>query len=169
MERAARELKLVLRVLTIDFGNREISRLGMARLGISFASWCFAIALGVYGFDAHGVVGVGLVAAVRLLPGVGVVREIGDRFYLIERGQVEVLEDGVFRRTEGRGESFGEIALLREVPRTATVRTTEATRLLVLERDHFLIAVTGHRRSQQLAHIVADDRWASQELSATTD
>jgi hypothetical protein len=95
--------------------------------------------------------------------------EIGGRFYLIERGQVEVLEDGVFRRTEGRGESFGEIALLREVPRTATVRTTEPTRLLVLERDQFLVAVTGHRRSHQLAHIVADDRWASQGLSATTD
>src|SRR6478672_11295038 len=69
MERAARELKLVLRVLTIDFGDRDTSRLGMARLGVSFATWSFTIALGVYGFESHGVVGVGLVAAVRLLPG----------------------------------------------------------------------------------------------------
>jgi hypothetical protein len=84
----------------------------------------------------------------------------GDRFYLIEAGQVEVLEDGEFRRNEGPGESFGEIALLRDVPRTATVRTTKATTLLALERDQFITAVTGHRRSHQVAHTVVDDRWA---------
>ena len=84
----------------------------------------------------------------------------GDRFYLIEAGQVEVLEDGVFRRNEGPGESFGEIALLRDVPRTATVRTTRATTLLALERDQFISAVTGHERSHQVAHTVVDDRWA---------
>jgi MFS family permease len=84
----------------------------------------------------------------------------GDRFYLIEEGQVEVFEDGVFRRNEGPGECFGEIALLRDVPRTATVRTTAATTLLALERDQFITAVTGHRRSHQVAHTVVDDRWA---------
>jgi MFS family permease len=85
--------------------------------------------------------------------------EVGDRFYLIDRGQVEVFEDGVFRRNEGPGEGFGEIALLHDVPRTATVRATEDTRLLALERDQFLLAVTGHRRSHQLAHSVVDERW----------
>jgi len=85
--------------------------------------------------------------------------EIGDRFFLIEQGEVEVFENGVFRRNEGPGESFGEIALLRDVPRTATVRTTAQTRLLVLERDQFLLAVSGHRRSHQVAHTVIDDRW----------
>jgi MFS family permease len=84
----------------------------------------------------------------------------GDRFYLIEEGQVEVLEDGRFRRNEGRGESFGEIALLRDVPRTATVRTTKPTTLLALEREQFITAVTGHQRSHQVAHTVVDDRWA---------
>ena len=83
----------------------------------------------------------------------------GDRFYLIEGGQVEVFENGEFRRNEGPGESFGEIALLRDVPRTATVRTTQATKLLALERDQFITAVTGHRRSHQMAHTVVDDRW----------
>lgn len=86
----------------------------------------------------------------------------GDRFYLIEEGQVEVLEDGVFKRNEGPGESFGEIALLRDVPRTATVRTTRATTLLALEREQFIAAVTGHQRSHQVAHTVVDDRWAAE-------
>ncbi len=89
--------------------------------------------------------------------------EIGDRFFLIEQGEVEVFENGVFRRNEGPGESFGEIALLHDVPRTATVRTTARTRLLVLERDQFLLAVTGHRRSRQVAGNVAEARWTSRE------
>jgi MFS family permease len=92
--------------------------------------------------------------------------EIGDRFYLIENGEVEVFENGVFRRNEGPGESFGEIALLRDVPRTATVQTTEPSRLLVLERDQFLGAVTGHRRSSKIAGTVIDERWPGQELPA---
>jgi MFS family permease len=85
----------------------------------------------------------------------------GDSFFLIEEGEVEVFENGVFRRTEGPGESFGEIALLHDVPRTATVRATVATRLLALERDQFISAVTGHRRSRQAAHTVIDARWTS--------
>ncbi|HEX3239371.1 MAG TPA: MFS transporter [Solirubrobacterales bacterium] len=85
--------------------------------------------------------------------------DIGDRFYLIEAGQVEVFEHGEFRRNEGPGESFGEIALLHDVPRTATVRATVPTRLQVLEREQFLLAVVGHRRSQQLARSVSEERW----------
>jgi MFS family permease len=85
--------------------------------------------------------------------------EPGDRFYLIESGEVAVFAHGEFRRNEGPGESFGEIALLHDVPRTATVRTTEPTRLLQLERDQFLVAVTGHRRSTQVAQTVVTDRW----------
>jgi MFS family permease len=94
-------------------------------------------------------------------PGVDVIvqGEQGDRFYLIEAGQVEVFENDEFRRHEGPGESFGEIALLHDVPRTATVRTTEQTRLLELEREQFLVAVTGHQRSTQVARGVASDRW----------
>jgi MFS family permease len=105
---------------------------------------------------SHGLV------AVKAPPGEEVITQgdPGDRFYLIEDGQVEVFEDGVFRRNEGRGESFGEIALLRDVPRTATVRTTKRTTLLALEREQFIAAVTGHRRSHQVAHTVVDDRWA---------
>src|SRR3954451_2997025 len=43
--------------------------LGVARAGASYALWSFTIALGVFGFEAHGAVGVGLIALVRLLPG----------------------------------------------------------------------------------------------------
>ena len=85
----------------------------------------------------------------------------GDSFFLIEEGEVEVFENGVFRRTEGAGESFGEIALLHDVPRTATVRATVPTRLLALERDQFISAVTGHHRSSQAASTVIDARWTS--------
>ncbi|HEY8083010.1 MAG TPA: MFS transporter [Solirubrobacterales bacterium] len=92
--------------------------------------------------------------------------EIGDRFFLIEEGQVEVFEDEAFRRNEGPGESFGEIALLHDVPRTATVRTTVDTQLLALDRDQFLLAVTGHRRSHQLARAVVDERWPAEDSPA---
>ena len=94
--------------------------------------------------------------------------EHGDRFFVIESGKVEVFENGEFRRHEGPGESFGEIALLHDVPRTATVRTIEPTRLLALGREQFLTAVTGHRRSHQLAGDLVDDRWASREMTTPT-
>jgi MFS family permease len=85
--------------------------------------------------------------------------ERGDAFYLIEEGEVEVFENGKFRRKEGPGESFGEIALLHDVPRTATVRASAETRLLALTREQFLGAVTGHRRSRQAADSVVEARW----------
>ena len=84
--------------------------------------------------------------------------DIGDRFYMIDRGRVEVFEDGAHRRSQGEGESFGEIALLRGEPRTATVRTTERTALLALDRDHFISAVTGHGRSSRVADDVIERR-----------
>jgi CRP-like cAMP-binding protein len=68
--------------------------------------------------------------------------EIGDTFYIVESGQVEVLapdlrgRQSVINRLEP-GDFFGEIALLRAVPRTATVRATCPTRLLALSREDF--------------------------------
>ncbi len=73
----------------------------------------------------------------------------GDRFYVIEQGEVEVLEDGQFRRKQGDGACFGEIALIRDIPRTATVRATARTLLLAVERQRFLETVTGHVRSHR--------------------
>jgi len=65
--------------------------------------------------------------------------EPGDRFYVIEKGQVSILG-----RTFGPGDGFGEIALLRDVPRTATAMAVTDVELVTLERDPFVAAVTGH-------------------------
>ncbi len=80
----------------------------------------------------------------------------GDKFYVIEHGEVEVFQDGVFRRSQGIGDSFGEIALLRGSPRTATVRTVAATRVLALDREPFLASVTGYADSHAAALDVAE-------------
>jgi predicted MFS family arabinose efflux permease len=80
----------------------------------------------------------------------------GDAFFLVERGAVEVLVDGEERRHIGAGGSFGEIALLRDVPRTATVRALEPTELRALSRERFLLAVTGEPDSNETAHQLAE-------------
>jgi len=90
----------------------------------------------------------------------------GDRFYLIDSGEVDVLVDGARVRSEGPGECFGEIALLKDVPRTATIRATCQTLLLALSRDHFLDAVTGQARSSHSARAVADARLAGEPSPA---
>jgi len=74
-----------------------------------------------------------------------VIREgdAGDRFYVIEQGKVVVTKGGAELATLGPGDFFGEIALLRDVPRTATVTTSGPASLRALDRDAFLAAVTG--------------------------
>jgi hypothetical protein len=85
----------------------------------------------------------------------------GDRFYIVDEGEVAVEIDGHPVRTQGPGSSFGEIALLRDVPRTASVRASTDVRLLALERDVFLSAVTGHTRSRTAAEAVVAERLGS--------
>ncbi len=84
----------------------------------------------------------------------------GDRFYLIDSGEVAVFRGGSLHQLESDGESFGEIALIRDTPRTATVRATRPTTLLTLEREQFINAVTGYPRSRQIAEDVIDARLA---------
>ncbi len=79
----------------------------------------------------------------------------GDRFYAIASGRVVVDVDHEAREL-GPGDFFGEIALLRDVPRTATVRARDDVRLYAIERDDFIAAVTGHAPSREAAdHVVA--------------
>jgi MFS family permease len=75
----------------------------------------------------------------------------GDVYYVIEDGEVEVLGDGQVVATLGAGEGFGEIALLRSGPRTATVRAATDLRLQVLTSESFLPVVTGFTPSAQEA------------------
>jgi predicted MFS family arabinose efflux permease len=77
--------------------------------------------------------------------------EQGDRYYLVLDGTADVSIRGGFVRTIGRDGSFGSIALLRNVPRTATVISTSVLDVLAVERDDFLEAVTGHPRSWRVA------------------
>jgi Cyclic nucleotide-binding domain len=84
--------------------------------------------------------------------------EPGDRFYTIVEGRVTVEADGGHVGTLAAGESFGEIALLRDVPRTATVTASTAVRLLSLDRDEFLRAVTGHEPAETAAQDLATGR-----------
>jgi CRP-like cAMP-binding protein len=84
----------------------------------------------------------------------------GDRFYIIERGMVTVSKNGRRVATLEGGDFFGEIALLREIPRTATVTARKDTRLYALERHDFLEAVTGHPQSAEAADAVTRARLA---------
>ena len=67
--------------------------------------------------------------------------EPGDRFYLIERGRLDARRGAEVLSTMAAGDCFGEIALLRDVPRTATVVATDDAVLHALDREDFLAAV----------------------------
>jgi MFS family permease len=80
--------------------------------------------------------------------------EPGELFYVVAGGELEVRVDGRAVRTLRAGDYFGEIALLREVPRTATVQARSEATLLVLDRSDFLTAVTGYAPSLSSAEAV---------------
>ncbi len=99
---------------------------------------------------------------VRVTAGDVFVREGGasDRFYVIVSGLVEVTQGTRILRHEGPGEFFGEIGLLRDVPRTATISAVEDTELLALDRDDFLDAVTGQIEARSAAEDIVTRRLA---------
>jgi hypothetical protein len=82
----------------------------------------------------------------------------GDAFYVIARGRAEVFIDERRVNELGPGEFFGEIALLRDVPRTATVRARTDMELFALEGGDFIAAVSGHARSAEQADLVVATR-----------
>src|SRR5262245_47621163 len=89
--------------------------------------------------------------------------EPGDRFYAIVDGEVSVSAGGKEIARLGPGGYVGEIALLRDVPRQASVTTVADTRLLALDREPFLEAVTGSRRAAAVARSGVERRLAELE------
>jgi MFS family permease len=85
--------------------------------------------------------------------------EVGDRFYIVGEGALDISADGG-HTTAQRADYFGEIALLRDVPRTATVKALVHTKLYALQREDFLAAVTGHQVANAAAAAVAEERLA---------
>jgi MFS family permease len=84
----------------------------------------------------------------------------GDRFYIVSDGELAIDADGV-RTTAERGDYVGEIALLRDIPRTATVKAVVDSRLYAMARDDFLAVVSGHSAARRAAEAVADARLAT--------
>lgn len=95
-------------------------------------------------------------------------RDAGEYFYLLETGDVDVDVDGIRISTMAAGSFFGEIALLRNTTRTATVTAHTDVTLLALERDDFLEAVTGHPQSARAAQTVVGERLGDDPVMAST-
>jgi hypothetical protein len=97
---------------------------------------------------------------VRVTRGTTVFHEgdAGDRFFIIEEGNATVAFGGTVVNTIGPGECFGEIALLRDVPRTATITALTDLTMRAIDRRHFLPAVTGHADAREQAAMVVG-RW----------
>lgn len=87
--------------------------------------------------------------------------ETGELFYLIVAGSAAVSVRGKPRPPLAPGDCFGEIALLRGIPRTATVLADQPLRTLTLDREAFLVAVTGNSVSS-----AATDELVTQRLTA---
>jgi hypothetical protein len=102
---------------------------------------------------------------IEVPPGDVLIRQgdVGDRFLMIVHGDVRVTRDGEAIAERTSGDHLGEIALLRDVPRTATVTTTAPTELLILDRDPFLEAVTGHPQSHARANAIVEEHLGRQD------
>jgi hypothetical protein len=83
----------------------------------------------------------------------------GDRFYIVGDGEFQI-DAGGLQMTAGKADYFGEIALLRDVPRTATVTAAVDSELFALRRDDFLGALTGHSAAHAAGKEVAEARLA---------
>ncbi|WP_254431433.1 cyclic nucleotide-binding domain-containing protein [Agromyces sp. Marseille-P2726] len=94
--------------------------------------------------------------------------DVGDRYYVIESGEAEVVGDGRVVTTLGPGEGFGEIALLRRTRRTATVLARTPLLLRALTAEHFLPVVLGYTASAREAAVAVDselDRFSPKDPS----
>jgi len=90
--------------------------------------------------------------------------EPGEEYLLIDRGEIEVWQSGSLLRTLGSGSGVGEIALVHDVPRTASVRAIDKVDAFSLDRDAFLEAVTGQAASHSAARDLASRQLAADRL-----
>jgi hypothetical protein len=91
--------------------------------------------------------------------------EPGHEMYVILSGRATVELEGGATRELAPGDFFGEIALLRDIPRTATVRALDELRMYAIARDEFLSAVTGHAPSLSAAENVMAGRFLASGLA----
>jgi hypothetical protein len=95
--------------------------------------------------------------------GADVVRqgESGDRFYVIDAGEFQVSVDEQLIRSLHEGDHFGEIALLHDVPRTATVTAVGDGAVWTLDQEEFLATVTDMPQASRAAHAISAERLRS--------
>jgi hypothetical protein len=100
---------------------------------------------------------------VRFDTGAWLIREgdVGDDYLLIDAGDVEISQGDRVLGTGGAGLGVGEIALINDVPRTASVRATTPVAAFRMDRGAFLEAVTGHAQSYLAARTLAAERLAA--------
>jgi hypothetical protein len=160
------------------------ARSAIAGLAAIFPALLLIIGRELRGIDAHADVPVVEVALLRSLPifaalgapaleglarasqpleiGAGdcLIREgqVGDCYYAIVDGTLEVTQQSVPIRTVGRGEGVGEVALLAGVPRTATVTAKTPARLLRIESERFIEVVTQHPPSASVGDALVRER-----------
>lgn len=84
--------------------------------------------------------------------------DIGDRFYVVDAGEFEIVIDGERVRVQGEGDFFGEVALLQDVPRTATVRAITDGDVWALDQEEFLATLTDLPQAAKAAHEVSAER-----------
>ena len=95
--------------------------------------------------------------------------DVGDSFYVVADGGVDVLDRETVVRTMGPGEGFGEIALLGDSTRTMTVRAAGLTHLLGVCAGDFLPAVTGISEARTAAEITRTEHLRHARGRATDD
>jgi CRP-like cAMP-binding protein len=87
--------------------------------------------------------------------------QVGDLFCLVVAGSAAVSVHGKPRPPLGPGDCFGEIALLRDIPRTATVIADQPLRTLAVDREAFLAAVRANSASSAAASALATQRFTA--------
>jgi predicted MFS family arabinose efflux permease len=104
-------------------------------------------------------------------PGAFLIREgeAGDRYLIIASGEVEISQAGIVLGRLGPGHGVGEISLLRDVPRTASVRAVGPVTAFALGREAFLSAVTGHSTVRTAADTIVTEHLARSPVARPRD